>query len=304
MTARALNRAKKAKNDEFFTLRGNVEKEVVFYRDQLRGKTVFCPCNDRPGTAFVEHFHAQYAHLGLAGLIATDYAPAKGSTHGHRYDYGPGIPPTDTEGWKPVPPEVSCLKGDGDFRSDEIREILKTPDLVVVTNPPFSLLREFLPLLVESGRQFLVLAPLNSLKYKDIWPFVQSGQVWIGASGRVAEFDTPGGEKPKLGFVFWITNMEHKIRREEIPLFKKYSPEEYPTYDDYPAIEVKDTPMIPGDYEGEMGVPVSFLERHNPDQFEIMGLDRPLMKERIDRVTCFHLRGEEKFSRIVIRRRT
>ena len=303
MTAAALNRAKQAKNDEFFTRREDVERETVFYREQFRGKIIFCPCNDGPGTAFVEHFHAQYASLGLKGLVATDYAPVTGSTHGHRYDYGPGIQSTKTERWKPVPPEVSCLKGDGDFRSPEVREMLENPDVVVVTNVPFSLFREILAILDESGRDFLVMGNLMDLSMKEVWSLVQDGRVWLGASGRATSFSTPGGGEKAMGNVVWYTNMEHRRRREEIPLAMSYSREDFPTYDNYDAIEVGRVARIPCDYTGEMGVPVSFMTRFNPDQFEIVGVDETLTKMSSGLVSRFFLGGKKKAPRIVIRNR-
>lgn len=209
------------------------------------------------------------------------------------------------------------LNGDGDFRSEECIEILKKAD-VVVTNPPFSLFRKYVSQLVEHDKKFLIVGNMNAITYKEIFPMIRDQKIWLGASIKSGdrEFGVPdhyplnvatsrvddrGKKFIRVKGVRWFTNLEHERRNEELILTKKYCPGDYPKYDNYDAINVSKTADIPGDYDGEMGVPISFLDKHNPNQFEIIGMDRPLITQLTGKQSRFRIRGKELFARIVIR---
>ena len=220
---------------------------------------------------------------------------------------------------------VFQLKEDGDFSSHECIELLKQAD-IVVTNPPFSLFREYIAQLVEYGKKFVVIGSMNAIAYKEVFPLIKSGRLWLGhgPAGKDMLFDVPedyarelvrnkkegsayrlvdGVIKGRLGNAVWFTNFDHKKRHEDLILYKKYSPDEYPKYDNYDAINVDKTAHIPVDYAGEMGVPITFLDKHNPEQFEIVGMDRPLITQLTGKQSRFKIKGKEIFARIVIRNR-
>ena len=318
-----LNKAKDAKQDEFYTQLNDISNELRHYRAQFRGKVVLCNCDDPYESNFFRFFALNFNALGLKRLIATSYAgsPIAGQT----------LPLFDMEGLKqggvteqdqerrPHAIEINevpdsngdgaidlsdvevllrsnsnvthVLEGDGvygpgDFRSAQCVEFLQQAD-VVVTNPPFSLFREYVAQLVESGKQFLIIGSKNAITYKEIFPLIMSDQMWMGTgfSAGNAYFKIPpenarafsaGVYNKEAGLVKfrnvgWFTNMDHKKRHEEIPLFRRYSPEEYPGYDNYDAIEVPKVADIPVDYDGVMGVPITFMDKYNPDQFVILG---------------------------------
>ena len=256
-----LNKAKKAKNDEFYTLYSDVEKELAHYQQHFKGKIVYCNCDNPEWSAFWRYFHIKFSAMGLKKLIAT----YKGNPT-YKMEYTGGNDNDITVGLR------TSLKGDGDFRSQECLDILKVAD-IVVTNPPFSLFREYVAQLMEYGKKFIIIGSKNAITYKDFFPLLKDNKVWIGYN-NVNDFQQPDGSFKKFGNIGWFTNLGIKKRHEKIVLRKIYTPEEYPTYDNYEAINVNKTAEIPSDYDGVMGVPISFLDKYNPNQFEIVGWSR------------------------------
>ncbi len=325
---RNLHQAKSNKKDEFYTQLVDIESELRHYTDHFRGKVVYCNCDDPRVSNFFHYFAYNFRVLGLKKLITTcfknqqmDMFSQHDAENAIWLEYDgtrneTGVPSVEDIG-------IHYLEGDGDFRSQECIELLKQAD-IVVTNPPFSLFREYVAQLMEYDKKFLIVGHQNAIKYKEIFPLFENKQMWLGHAQQAETmlFDVPkefadeivatrnegssyvivdGVVKSKMRSAKWFTNLEHKKRHEEIILYKRYSPEEYPKYDNYDAIEVSKTAEIPCDYDGDMGVPITFLDKHNPDQFEIVGLDRPIMTKLTGKVTCFWLNGKEKYSRIVIR---
>ena len=286
---RSLHAAKKAKYDEFYTQLSDIEKELKHYRQHFRGKTVYCNCDDPTISNFFRYFHLNFAKLRLKKLITTCYKNRQTemfSNHDSETAAGLEYVGNGTE------PTIFQLKENGDFRSRECIELLKQAD-IVVTNPPFSLFREYIAQLVEYNKKFVVIGNMNAITYKEIFPLIQSGRLWLGhgPAGKDMLFDVPEDYarelvetkkegsayrlvdnivKGRLGNASWFTNLDHKKRHEELVLFKRYSPDEYPKYDNYDAVNVNETAHIPVDYAGEMGVPITFLDKHNPDQFQII----------------------------------
>lgn len=284
-----LQAAKRAKQDEFYTQLTDIENELKRYRKHFRGKTVYCNCDDPIVSNFYVYFRYNFEKLGLKKLITTCYKnqnPGLFSEHDEETAAGLEYIGNGTD------PTVFQLKEDGDFRSRECMELLKQAD-IVVTNPPFSLFREYIAQLVYYSKKFVVIGSMNAITYKEIFPLIKSGRVWLGhgPAGKDMLFDVPedyatefvrnkkegsayrrvdGVIKGRLGNACWFTNLDHKKRHEDLILYKKYAPDEYPKYDNYDAINVNKTDHIPVDYAGEMGVPISFLDKHNPDQFEIV----------------------------------
>ncbi len=276
MANRNLHKAKTNKKDEFYTQLSDIENELKHYRDHFRDKVVYCNCDDPRVSNFFRYFSLNFERLGLKKLITTCYKNQQLDLFSQNdsekaiwleYDgtrNEDGVPSVEDIG-------IHHLNGDGDFRSAECIELLKSAD-IVVTNPPFSLFRDYVAQLVEYDKKLLIIATMNAITYKEIFPLIKNGRIWLGYNPiRGMEFDKPNGEKQKMGNVAWFTNLDHKKRQEELILFKRYSPEEYPKYDNYDAIEVSKTKEIPYDYDGAMGVPISFMDKHNPDQFEIIG---------------------------------
>lgn len=287
MANKNLNKAKEAKKDEFYTQLEDINNELRHYREHFRGKTVLCNCDDPRVSNFFKYFAYNFEFLGLKKLIATCYKNqdvnlfSEGKSEQAVYliyegDKNGNHIPDDEE------IEVLPLKGDGDFRSDECIEFLKEAD-IVVTNPPFSLFREYVAQLIKYDKKFLIIGHQNSIGCKEIFPLIQQNKLWLGYGfkGNAAHFishyedvATAGNHKDgmiRVSGVTWYTNLEIKKRHEEMILYKTYTPEEYPTYENYDAIDVSRTTEIPFDYFGEMGVPVTFLDKYNPDQFEIIG---------------------------------
>ena len=256
-----LDRAKRAKNDEFYTLYSDVAKELAHYQQHFKNKVIYCNCDNPERSAFWRYFHINFSALGLKKLIAT----YKGNPT-YKMEYTGGIDIDVTVGLR------TPLKGDGDFRSQECLDILKVAD-IVVTNPPFSLFREYVAQLMEYGKKFIIIGSKNAITYKDFFPLLKDNKVWIGYN-NVNDFQQPDGSFKKFGNIGWFTNLGIKKRHEKIVLRKIYTPEEYPTYDNYEAINVNKTVEIPSDYDGIMGVPISFLDKYNPNQFEIVGWSR------------------------------
>ena len=297
-----LNKANRAKKDEFYTQLTDIEKEMRHYEKHFENKTIFCNCDDPEYSHFWLYFQLNFFRLGLKKLVSTHYEADKPS-------YKMEIVRSEIEkdrckkgqsvgqlGY--IPDYVKTpLEGNGDFRSSECIEILKEAD-IVITNPPFSLFREFVAQLMAYGKKFIIIGNMNALHYKEIFPLIQENKLWLGTSIRNGdrEFRVPdsypitasgyrigdNGEKYiRVKGVRWYTNIETEQRHENLILYKTYTPEEYPTYINYDAIDVGKVSDIPVDYYGVMGVPDSFIQEYNPEQFEIIGLGCGDMAKKI-----------------------
>lgn len=340
MANKNLNKAKEAKKDEFYTQHEDINNELRHYREHFRGKTVLCNCDDPRVSNFFKYFAYNFEFLGLKKLIATCYKNqdinlfSEGTSEQAVYliyegdKNGDNIPDDEEI-------EVFPLKGDGDFRSAECIEFLKEAD-IVVTNPPFSLFREYVAQLIKYDKKFLIIGPYNAIKYKEIFPLIKSNHLWLGIGFNAgnAYFKVPepgfyanGVYNEQTGLVkfrncCWYTNLDHKKRHEELILYKTYSSEEYPKYENYDAIDVSKTSEIPCDYFGKMGVPITFMDKYNPEQFEIIGIaegdsgkelglapfDRKLKelnKSLRDGQLFYMVNGypQKPFTRIIIRRK-
>jgi len=300
MANKNLANAKKVKNDEFYTQLVDIEKELRHYADQLRGKVIFCNCDDPFESNFFKYFAMNFNQLGLKKLIITCYNPSpvaglqlalfdvkpplkkgihKDTKHAYKIEITE-VKDVDASGrvdladvaylLKHDGNSLKLLKDDGDFRSKECVELLRKAD-IVVTNPPFSLFSHYLEQLMEHAKQFIIVAPDTALHYKDIFKLIKDNKLWLGY-GRVKEFIQPDGTIKKMGNIGWFTNLDTTKRHELLTLYKKYSSEEYPHYDNLDAIDVGKTAEIPEDFFGKMGVPDAFLDKYNPDQFELIGI--------------------------------
>lgn len=305
-----LGSARRNKNDEFYTQLSDIESELKHYRPHFKGKTVLCNCDDPYESNFFKFFVLNFRRLGINKLIASCYAgsPAQGQQIS-LFDLA-GMSQEDAEAKRPYKVEITeipdangdgaidlwdveyllthdanvltVLEGDGDFRSDECLAHVDEAD-IVVTNPPFSLFREFVTLLVERDKKFLVIGHQNAITYKEIFPLIKENKVWLGFGFKrnQAHFYSPyeasrwveqeGDGVVRVSGVQWFTNMDLAKRHENLILVEKYDPAKYPRYDNYDAIEVSKTVNIPEDWTGAMGVPITFLNKHNPEQFEIIG---------------------------------
>lgn len=264
-----LHSAKKAKNDEFYTQMRDIENELNHYKDFFKDKVVYCNCDDARESNFFKVFARDFEWLGLKKLIATGY---KENGKGILLEYD-----GDKNGNYNVDDEeitITELQGDGDFRSEECIEFLKQAD-IVCTNPPFSLFREYVAQLIEYKKSFLIIGNQNAITYKEIFPLIKDNKMWLGCN-MVKEFVKPDKTTQSFGNVGWFTNIPHKKRNTPLALYKKYSPKEFPKYDNYDAINVGKVIEIPKDYDGIMGVPVTFLDKYCPDQFEIIGHEHNL----------------------------
>ena len=279
-----LHKAKKNKNDEFYTQLTDIEKELVHYVDFFEGKTVYCNCDDARESNFFKYFSNRFEELGLKKLIATGY---KENGHGVVLVYE-----GDKNDNRIVDDEeikVTELQGDGDFRSEECVEFLKEAD-VIVTNPPFSLFREYVKQLMDYEKKFLIIGNMNAITFKEIFPLIKDNKLWEGVSlnGTKCQFDVPeeydgknvfidefGKRKAKINNAIWFTNIEHKLRNTPLDLYKTYAghEDEYPKYDNYDAINVDKVSDIPIDYDGVVGVPITFLYKYCPSQFEIIDIN-------------------------------
>ena len=262
----SLSNAKRAKNDEFYTQLSDIENELKHYKSHFAGKVVYCNCDDARKSNFFRFFQKKFNDYGLKKLITTSYNEnGHGSVLVYEGDTNGNGKLDDNE------VKVSELKGNGDFRSEECIELLKESD-IVVTNPPFSLFREFIATLVHYDKKFLVIGNKNAITYKEIFPLIKENKLWLGYYCP-NEFRLPNGDTTKKvnGLCRWFTNLDIKKRHEDLILYKKYTAEEFPKYDNYDAIEVSKTSDIPMDYDGIIGVPITFLDKFNPSQFEIVG---------------------------------
>lgn len=255
-----LHKAKNAKNDEFYTQLTDVAKELMHYKKHFKDKIVFCNCDDPTWSAFWKYFHLNFAELGLKKLISTHYDREEAT---YKMEYTGGDD-NDIEVGVKTP-----LEGNGDFRNKECLDLLDESD-IVVTNPPFSLFREYVAVLMEHEKKFLIIGNKNAITYKEFFPLLKDDDVWIGCT-NVKEFLQPDGSIKKFGNIGWFTNLDVAKRHEKLILWKHYTEEEYPKYDNYDAINVDKVSEIPCDYDGVMGVPITFLDSFNPEQFEILG---------------------------------
>ena len=286
----------------------DIEAECAHYAAHFAGKTIYCNCDDPRVSQFWHYFSHNFAHFGLRRLIATCYK-SRNPDMFTRHDSERAVM-LDYTGFRagdvvPRPEDIGLrlLDGDGDFRSPECIDLLRQAD-IVVTNPPFSLFREYLAQLVEHNKQFLIIGNMNAITYKEVFPLIRDNRLWLGFTGvRARSYGRPDGTDQAFGNTCWFTNLPHRKRNEELILWKTYSPEEFPAYDNYDAIEVSKVAHIPADYLGAMGVPVTFLDKYNPEQFEILGMDRPLMLEKTGKVSRFFLNGKEIYARLLIRNR-
>ncbi|MGE4330352.1 adenine-specific methyltransferase EcoRI family protein [Diaphorobacter sp.] len=258
-----LHAAKKVKNDEFYTKLSDVENELRHYKTHVKGKIVYCNCDDPNWSSFYKYFTLNFKHLGLKKVITTHYSKDISSDPAYMEECILG-----EDGNTQI--TRTTLKGDGDFRSEECIALLHQAD-IVCTNPPFSLFREYIGLLAKMKKSFLVIGSQNAITYKEIFRLIMNNDVWLGIS-KPKVFSTPQGEEKKFGNICWYTNLMHANRLQKIRLWKKYGTSEYPKYDNYNAIEVGKVAEIPMDYDDEMGVPITFLEKYNPQQFLIVGL--------------------------------
>ena len=289
MATQNLTQSRKAKKDEFYTQLSDINNELQHYGHLFHGKTVLCNCDDPRVSNFFKYFSLNFERLGLKRLISTCYKSqdvdlfSQNMSESACYIIYDG----DKNGNHVPDPEemdIKTFKGDGDFRSRECVELLKQSD-VVVTNQPFSLFREFVAQLVEYKKEFVIVAHQNALTYKEVFPLIRDGKMWLGYGfkGGAGFFlskyeDTATASSHKEGMirvsgVTWFTNMDIAKRHEPLDLYKHYTPEEYPKYDNYDAINVDKTSDIPCDYDGIMGVPITFFDKFCPEQFEILGMD-------------------------------
>lgn len=311
----SLNSARHAPDDEFYTRLEDIERELRHYRDHFAGKVVFLNCDDPYESNFFKFFAMNFNHLGLKKLIAVSYTGSP--------IVGQQLPMLELAGLRDAPPPrepykveishvpdrdrdgaislldveallrsdanaMSLLEGDGDFRSQESIELLTQAD-IVVTNPPFSLFRDFIGQLIEHDKSFVIVGNQNAITYREVWPLLRQEKVWLGVHAGDMAFRVPEDSEPRatrywqdddgtkwrsLGNACWFTNLDHERRHEQIPLYRQYADDAaaYPSYDNFAAIEVGRVANIPIDYSGVMGVPVTFLSKHNPDQFELVGM--------------------------------
>ncbi len=317
-----LGKARAAKKDEFYTQLTDIEKEVRHYKQCFKGKVVLCNCDDPRVSNFFHFFSYNFEELGLKKLITTCYKSQNADLFSENdsekavyLEYAG----EKNRGKVPTPEQIGIqhLDENGDFRSKECIELLKQAD-IVVTNPPFSLFREYVAQLVEYGKKFLILGNQNAIIYKEIFTLIRDNKMWLGVDnygnkwfGVKDHYDIATESRKKIengkkffsmGSIVWFTNMDTAKRHQDLILFKKYNPAEYPKYDNYGAIEVSKTADIPMDYAGVMGVPVTFLDKYNPQQFEIIGSNRGIDQDPngIYGRGSF-LNGTETFKRLFIR---
>ena len=314
MVAKSLNKnlhsARTAKTDEFYTQLVDIEKELKHYKDQFRGKVVYCNCDDPYESNFFKYFASNFNALGLKKLITTSYSGSPivggqlplfqvaGSKGKQPFKIEiKEVPDTDKDGainlddvkylLKHDKNTATPLKGSGDFRSDECIELLKQAD-IVVTNPPFSLFREYVAQLMEHKKKFLILGDQNAITYKEAFGYIKNDKLWLGYDNGGTkwfqvpmDYDIPTESRKKIvngvkyfsmGRILWFTNLDTTKRHENFVLYKKYTPEEFPKYDNYDVINIDKVSDIPMNYKGVMGVPITFVDKYNPKQFEILGV--------------------------------
>ena len=303
-----LHNAKRAKNDEFYTQLVDVEKELKHYKAFFKGKKVLCNCNDDKWSAFFKYFSMNFEHLGLKQLVCVSYNE---NGNGKKYAYNGDLNGNRmVDDWEV---NVTELNGNGSYSSDECIELLKDCD-VVVTNPPFSLFRDFVSLLYQYDKKFLIIGNCNAIICKEIFPLIKENKMWMGISSfnegmyfRVPQDysyadsykfkkDINGVKVSRVPSICWFTNIPHNKRNQPLDLFKKYDPAEYPKYDNYDAIECSKTANIPMDYDGVIGVPITFLGKYCPTQFEIVKFRKG------DDGKDLTINGKSPYTRVLIRK--
>ena len=313
MANNSLTKAKKAKVDEFYTQLADIEAELKHYRGHFKGKTVLCNCDDPRKSQFFYYFVLKFHDWGLKKLITTCYKNqdpdlfSESTSEQAVYLVYKG-------GYigKPPDPNIAGLAhpllGDGDFRSAECITFLQEAD-IVVTNPPFSLFREYIALLIEYKKQFVIVGNTNAVTYTNCFELIRDNKMWLGYN-CLRWFYTPAGTLYEAARSYWYTNLDIQKRHEELILYKRYSPEEYPHYDNYDAINVDKVADIPRNYDGVMGVPITYLDKHNPDQFEIIGATESEGKgfsaglwDASSKVSQPMVNGKRVYKRIFIRKR-
>ena len=314
-----LSKARKVKNDEFYTMIDTVEKELVYYKNQLKDKIVLCNCDDPKSSAFWKYLHLNFSELGLKKLVSTYYNE---TGFAFKTEYTGGDDNDIEKGVK------TLLKGNGDFRSAECLNILDECN-VVITNPPFSLFRDFVDVMMKHKKKFLVLGNMNAVTYKQIFPFIKNNLLWYGVSihSGTTKFYIPkdytittkNWGKDETGKIYanfrsirWFTNLDHNFRLiSKLALHEHYTPEKYPKYDNYNAINVNKVAEIPFDYDGVMGVPITFMDKYNPNQFEILGVTEAWDKSNeVQSIRlpykgpqCACVNGKQLYKRILIRKK-
>lgn len=334
-----LHMARTAKTDEFYTQLVDIEKELKHYKDQFRAKVVYCNCDDPYESNFFKYFASNFNALGLKKLVTTSYSGSPivggqlplfevaGSKGKQPFKIEiKEVPDADKDGainlddvkhlLKHDKNTATPLKGNGDFRSEECIKLLKEAD-IVVTNPPFSLFREYVAQLMEYGKKFLILGDQNAITYKETFGYIKENKLWLGYdNGGTKWFQVPmdydistesrkkiinGVKYFSMGRILWFTNLDTTKRHENIVLYKKYTPKEFPKYDNYDVINVDKVYDVPMDYKGVMGVPITFVDKYNPKQFEILGVAN---SARWIGYKCLTLiRGRKIYNRILIKRK-
>jgi len=331
----AFNKGRAEKDDEYYTRYEDIQSEINHYEKYFKNKVVLCNCDDPYESNFCKFFLKNFNYLGLKRLICTSYysSPVLGMQlslydeenkplkAGNAYvldvsevpmSNGRGVSDDDIDRLlKSKRSGVKKLKGDGDFRSRECIEYLKKAD-IVVTNPPFSKFIEFVSTLISYKKQFLIIGRETAVSYKEVFPLLKGNEIWFGYT-HVKEFFRPDGTTKKFGNVLWYTNLDVTKRHEDIVLYKTYDEEEYPKYENYDGIDVASITDIPKDYYGNMGLPVSFMNSYNPEQFEIVGYGKGELgksigvtknyRGRSDLAICVNGKHSCPFSRIIIRRK-
>lgn len=275
---KSLRAANKTKEDEFYTKLSDIEKELKYYREYFKDKVIFCNCDDPEDSNFWKYFELNFNTLGIKKLVSTHFDNKKPSykLEINKDENGDGLI-TSKDIVK------TRLRQNGDFRSPECTEILKEAD-IVITNPPFSLFREYVATLLEYEKKFIIIGNQNAITYKEIFSLLKDNKIWLGYNSGDMEFMVPDYYEPRavryreengikyrsLGNICWFTNLDIAKRHEDIILYKKFKEEEYLKYDNFDAINVNRTKEIPLNYKGLMGVPITFMEKYNPDQFKII----------------------------------
>lgn len=281
--------AKRIKNDEFYTRLEDIEKELTNYKEYFKDKIIYCNCDDVEYSNFYKYFKDNFDELRIRKIIATNLSLNRTA---YKTEFDNNSKEIRTQ-----------LRGNGDFRSEECVELLKSADLVI-TNPPFSLFREYIAQLIKYNKKFLVIGNINAATYKEIFPFFKNNQVWFGNTSPKV-FLTPDRTEKKFGNIVWYTNLDNEKRHCRIPLKEKYYGNEgkYPKYDNYDAIEVSKVINIPCDYDGLMGVPVTFLNKYCPEQFELIGHDHDLTGDGGAGISDgqFICNGKNVYKRILIK---
>ena len=310
----SLHAANRAKKDEFYTQLADIENELRHYKEHFKGKTVLCNCDDPRVSNFSVYFVLNFKTLGLKRLITTCYKNNEPDLFSMNeceravYAIYDGYPECNSQEDAKQIPYHEFEHSDGDFRSSECIELLKQAD-IVVTNPPFSLFREYVAQLIKYDKKFVIVGHQNAITYKEIFPLIKENRLWLGVGfkggaghfySKYEDVASAGDHRDgmiRVSGVTWFTNLDIAKRHEELILYKKYTPKEYPLYDNYDAIDVSKSNEIPFDYDGYIGVPITFLYKYNPEQFEIIQFRKGNNGKDLS------INGKCPYFRIIIRRK-